>query len=205
MSNSLYQPIQPSNILQYCPSCCRSYRIILHPKYQCKCCQRYFCSNCLDQRNRFCHICVKHTTTKRTCLGVLSTHFIDGNEITKIKAFTEFLKYWSESVYNIEDLIKGGMIPGICYMLKYNHYHQTIIDIIVLALKKDIKVRNMIDSVAFVEMGKIREHSRKIMFILGCIVVSSMKGCQEGEFQTLSEIIQRFESAHEFVKKRITN
>ena len=84
MSNNLYQPIQPSNILTYCPSCTKPYRLLLNTKHMCKCCQRHFCSSCLDQRNRYCHLCVKHTQTKRACLGVLSTHFIDGNEQTKI-------------------------------------------------------------------------------------------------------------------------
>ncbi|EMS17608.1 hypothetical protein KM1_020820 [Entamoeba histolytica HM-3:IMSS] len=191
---------QPVNTTPYCPSCCKSYGIIFVRRAQCKCCQRYFCSNCIDNRTRYCWICEKHLNSQKGCIGVLGTYFNDGNDQAKIRAFNEFLMYWSDSLYTIEDLIKGGMIPALMNILKFKEFHLTLLEIIIFAIKKDIHVRNMIDGNAFNELAKFTEYHRKIMFLLGSIVVSCMKGSKEGEYQTIGEIIEVFEKAHEFVE-----
>ncbi|KAL7716804.1 FYVE-type domain-containing protein [Entamoeba marina] len=183
---AIQPPPQPNQYPQYCPSCCTTFGIIFNRKIQCKCCQRYFCSSCLEgSKTKYCHICTKHSSTVSGCVSVLATYLNDGNTPTKKRAFSEFLQYWSNSVLTVDDLIKGGMIPSLLHILKYKEYQMTIIDILIFALKKIF----------------ITENHRRIIMILGSIVVSCMKGSSEGKYQTIGDVLQTFEKARDLVVK----
>ncbi|KAL7719403.1 hypothetical protein QTN25_003122 [Entamoeba marina] len=193
---AIQPPPQPNQYPQYCPSCCTTFGIIFNRKIQCKCCQRYFCSSCLEgSKTKYCHICTKHSSTVSGCVSVLATYLNDGNTPTKKRAFSEFLQYWSNSVLTVDDLIKGGMIPSLLHILKYKEYQMTIIDILIFALKKDIRVRNMIDRNGFQLLAQVTENHRRIIMILGSIVVSCMKGSSEGKYQTIGDVLQTFEKS----------
>ncbi|ELP87520.1 hypothetical protein EIN_098470 [Entamoeba invadens IP1] len=191
---------QPLNIFDYCPVCCKQYGIIFVRRKQCKCCLRYFCSNCIgESKNKFCTLCEKHNNEHLTCISVYATYFIDGSDQTKMIAFANFT-YYSNSRYTIFELVNGGIIPAMMFLLKFPEYQPTLIQIFVLGIKADSRTRIMFDTQAFLELSKMTKLHEEILFILGNVVVGSMKGATDKPNRTMEEVVESLTKAREFVE-----
>ena len=103
-------PSQPSTC-----SCGKTFVTLVQPRMQCKCCKRYYCTNCLT--NGKCLLCSKHGDV---CFGYLLSMLESSNEQTVFTALVQLTYIIQKNIISVEVLQICGLFQALPIFSEYS-------------------------------------------------------------------------------------